>query len=335
MAKLFLGLDLGGTNVKAGLADADGKLLGKLSMPTGSSPRDLTGKNVAARMVQAGQDLIAQVGARNSDVAAVGILSPGQASLARGIVFRAANFPLWRNVPIRDLVAKGLGIPGVLENDGNAAAYGEYWAGAGRGGKIRNLIIFTLGTGVGGGVVLEGQVIHGSCDFAAEVGHMIMIPDGELCGCGQRGCLEAYCSASSTGRRATGLLQTSRVSSSLRAVLQAQGQVTAADIAAHAKKGDAFARERWEESCKFIALAAINAIHWFDPQMIVLAGGMSLAGRFLLDGVKRHFKAQWWKMVPNSAALTLAQLGNDAGIIGAAGVAKNAYDRGALPRIGT
>lgn len=334
MRDLFLGLDLGGTNVKAGVTDAKGKLIAKVSTPTGGSGGDLTADKVVSTMIQAGLEAIDAAGVKKKDVASVGILAPGQASLRDGIVFRSANLPKWRNVKIRSLVTKGLGIPGILENDANAAAYGEFWAGAGKDKPIDNLIMFTLGTGVGGGVVYKGEVIRGSFDFAAEVGHMIMIPGGELCGCGQHGCLEAYCSAGYTGKRATRLLKETKTPSTMRATLKEKGAITALDVELHARKKDKLACQVWDETCRFIALASINACHWLDPQMIVLAGGMSGAGKFLTDTVNRHFRNEWWKMTKPMISIEIAKLGNDAGVIGAAGVAKVAFDKKELPKVG-
>jgi glucokinase len=337
MPSFYLGLDLGGTNVKAGVTDATGKLLAHVSVSTGSGGKDLAAKLVIERMIDAARQVTQKAGLKLSDVAAVGVLSPGQASLSRGVVYRSANLPLWRNVPLRSKVSKALGLPAVLENDANAAAYGEWWAGAGGRRNLTNLFMFTLGTGVGGGIVYNGQVVRGAFDFGAEIGHMIMVPDGNRCGCGQRGCLETYSSASYTGRRATDQLAASRKArkkSTLGKVFKDLGKVTASDVAQHAKAGDKFATGIWNETCLVLALACINVCHFIDPQMIVLGGGMSQAGQFLVDTVEKHLKAQWWKMTPTTAKITLAKLGNDAGVIGAAGVAKDAQDRKALPPIG-
>lgn len=338
MPTFFLGLDLGGTNVKAGVTDDTGRLITKVSVPTGTKPKDLAPAPVIDRMVAAGNQVIGLSGIARSDIAAVGVLAPGQASLSRGVIIRSANLPLWKNVPLRAAVSRGLGLPAVLENDANAAAYGEYWAGAGKNKKLDNLFMFTLGTGVGGGIVYEGKVIRGSFDFAAEIGHMIIQPGGEPCGCGQRGCLERYCSARFTGERAVARLAKLpkiRRTSSLGAIYKEKGTFSAADITEHARRGDKFALEAWEESCRYLALACINVCHFLDPQMIVLAGGMSLAGRFLLDTVHRHFKAEWWAMTKPTTRIALARLGNDAGVIGAAGVAKKALEDRYLPSVGT
>jgi len=347
MSKFYLGLDLGGTNVKAGVVDDTGQILHNVSVPTGSSPRDLAASKVIARMIDAAHQAMDGSNIGRHNVAAVGVVSPGQASSTNGIVYRAANLPLWKNVPLRARISKALGIPAVLENDAHAAAYGEWWAGVekdwrhsgggGRGKSLDNLFMITLGTGVGGGLVYQGKVVRGSFDFATEIAHMIMIPGGEECGCGQRGCLERYASAKYTAQRASLRLAASpklRKNSSLGAPYKVYHTVTAADIVAHAREGDAFALEVWNETCRMLALACINICHFVDPQMIVLAGGMSQAGGFLLRNVRRHFAKEWWAMTKPTAKIALAKLGNDAGVIGAAGVAKEAHERNALPEIG-
>jgi glucokinase len=354
MPAVYLGLDLGGTNIKAGVVDGSGKIVATVSVPTGRSGRDLTSGLVIERMITAGNQAIEKAGVRRENVAAAGVLSPGQASLERGIVFRSANLPLWRNVPLRARVSAGLGMPAVLENDANAAAYGEWWVGAGSrrargkteihllqsGQPLQNLFMFTLGTGVGGGLIYQGRVVRGAHDFATEVGHMVMIPrelGGEKCGCGQYGCLERYCSAKYSAGRATRMLVESkklRKKSSLGKVFKEKGVIHSEDIVAHAKAGDAFALECWHETCRILALACINVCHMVDPQMIVIGGGMSRAGRYLLDLVIRYYHGQWWKMTKPTAKIVLAKLGNDAGVIGAAGVAREACDRGVLPKVG-
>ena len=197
--------------------------------------------------------------------------------------------------------------------------------------------MITLGTGVGGGLIYEGKVVRGAFEFATEIAHMIMIPGGEPCGCGQRGCLERYTSAKHMAQRATLQLAASiklRKASSLGAVFKDPGKVTSADIVAHGKRGDSFALQEWDQTCRMLALACINICHFIDPQVIVLSGGMSQAGNFLLHPVQRHFKREWWAMTKPTAKIALTKLGNDAGVIGAAGVAKEAYKRHALPEIG-
>lgn len=327
MGRFFLGLDLGGTTVKAGIVDPHGKLLSKVTESTGPEKASA----VVAAMVRAGQRAASEAGVPIKQVAAVGVLSPGQVVIEKGIVIRAANFPAWRNVKLRALVTKALGVPGVMENDAKAAAYGEYWAGVGRNRKIQNLAIITLGTGIGGGVIHRGTIYHGSHGFATELGHMIVVPGGEKCGCGQRGCFEMYASARNVGVRATKALNAGRKSSLARET----GVLTSINIEQHAKAGDPLAKEIWDQTCHTIALAAINAIHFFDPDTLVLGGGMSKSGSFLITPVMKHFHKLWWKMTPPTCKIEIAKLGSDAGMIGAAGVAKLAFDARVISRIGT
>src|SRR5262249_40351787 len=157
----------------------------------------------------------------------------------------------------------------------------------------------------------EGKVVRGSFDFATEVGHMVMIPGGEKCGCGQLGCLERYCSAKYSAQRAMIRLQGSpklRRPSSLGREIKRRRPIDSVDIAAHAKAGDRFALQSWNEACRLLALACINVCHIVDPQMIVIGGGMSKAGRFLIDTVRYHFREQWWLMTKPTARLALATL---------------------------
>jgi glucokinase len=321
MSDLYLGLDLGGTNIKAGVVDGRGEIVGQVEIPSGSTP-----DGIITNLVRAAHSAVSVAAITIDKIEAIGIVAPGQLNLKTGVVLRSANLPDWVDVPLRQRLQDALGRPTVLENDANAAAYGEYWAGAGRGSNIKELVLFTLGTGVGGGVITGGRVIQGHQSFAAELGHMIIVPDGELCGCGQRGCLEVYASASRTGHRATKLLQTTDRTSTLRKKLADNGEVTSADVANHAAAGDALALEVWNLTCKYLAIAIINAVHFMDPEMIVLAGGMVKAGPFLLDNVKEHVRQMYWRLVPLDCVIALSALGNDAGMIGAAGVARHAME---------
>ena len=161
MSTHYIGIDLGGTNVKAGVTDGEGNVRGHVSVSTGSGGKDLAANLVIDRMVDAAKQAVDKAGVKMSDIAAVGVLSPGQAALSKGIIRRSANLPLWKNVPLRAKVSQGLGVPAVLENDARAAAFGEWWAGVGKGRNLSNLFMLTLGTGVGGGFVYEGKVVQG------------------------------------------------------------------------------------------------------------------------------------------------------------------------------
>ncbi|HTV48184.1 MAG TPA: ROK family glucokinase [Phycisphaerae bacterium] len=321
MSNLCLGLDLGGTNIKAGVIAGNSKLIGKVSVSTGVGP-----DAVIANMIQAAKEAVKTARVAMDAIAAVGIASPGPLSSKRGVVFRSANLPGWLNVPLRERISGALSKPAILENDAKAAAYGEYRAGAGRDRAINDFVMITLGTGVGGGVVQDGKLVHGSFDSAGEFGHMIMVPGGDLCGCGQHGCLEVYAAASRTGQHAMRMLREHpERPSSLRQVMQTVGQVTARDVEQSAQAGDSVALEIWEKTCEFLGLACVNIVHAYDPQMIVLAGGMAAAGDFLLTRVRQAFMEQFWKMDAPHVEIGLAELGNDAGMIGAAELAREAF----------
>jgi len=339
MSDFYLGLDLGGTAVKAGLVDTAGRVIQQTSVPTEAERADP--ELVVANMVRAGRTALEAAGLGMADVASVGVAAAGILAIERGLVVRSANLPGWANVPLRQMVAQALGKPTILENDANAAAYGEFWAGvAKRSGDasvaaISSLVMITLGTGVGGGIIDDGKIMHGATDFAGEIGHTIIVPDGNLCPCGQRGCLETYCSASATARHALAELQRSDQPSALRAILAHGAEITCADVAAAAQAGDALAAKVWDESCQFIAMACINIVRFLDPQVIVLAGGMSAAGAPLRDAVTRHLHQRYWNLSRPTVQIVLATLGNNAGFIGAAGLAAEALRRGDIPPVGT
>jgi glucokinase len=213
-----------------------------------------------------------------------------------------------------------------LENDGNAAAFGEFRAGAGRG--CDPLVMLTLGTGVGAGVVLDGRILHGHFDNAAELGHMVVVVDGLPCPCGQRGCLERYASADAVVRRVLdadqnrdrrGAVNPSRERERPDLTLRAE------DIAQASVAGDPLCRRVWDEACLYLAVACVNIQHAFDPQRIILGGGLANAGDFLLDAVRIRFGERTWTLHDDAPEIVLAQLGPDAGVIGATALA---LDRG-------
>lgn len=320
MAELLIGIDLGGTNIKTGLVQTDGKLLETVSIPTGKGP-----DTVIANMIKSAEQVLLKAGHQKSEVLGVGIASPGALDSAKGIVKKAGNLEGFVQLPLRDRVAQGLGLPAVLENDANAAAYGEYFAGVGKTAGVQDLVVFTLGTGVGGGIIYKGELLRGFHDVGAELGHIIVQPGGIPCTCGQIGCLERYASASACGDRATALLKASQEPSTLREILAAHGAVTSADVAIHAEtKHDKLAEHIWDETCRYLAIGCITAMHHTDPDLIVLAGGMIKAGEFLRARVEHHVRQQFWNLTPLETRIELAVLGNDAGVIGAAGLAQQA-----------
>ena len=319
----FIGLDLGGTNIKAGVVDAKAQVIASLSVPT---PGDGGPGGVIAAMIEAARDVAKKASVSLGAVTGVGIGSPGPIDIERGMVLAMPNLPGWDHVPVRDRIAEATGCAAVLENDANAAAFGEYWAGAGRDPSIRHLAMLTLGTGIGTGLIVDGQVIHGGFNVGGEGGHMIVDPHGPACGCGQRGCLESFASASHTARRAVEALDAGEPST-LQAVRAGGAQVTSKDVFEAARGGDALARRIAGQTAMYLAVGCVNLCRILDPQMIVFAGGMILAGDQLFAMVRQEFQKRTWKVAEDRVRIVPAQLGNDAGFIGAAGVAWKAHCR--------
>ena len=329
MEEYFWGMDLGGTNVVIGLLDSQGQMLVRESHPT----RAELGPGAMVKRVAA---VCAGVREKKrippGQIKAMGIGSPGPLCLAEGKIIKAGNLPGFDNFALRAELSRLLNIPAVLDNDANAACWGEFWLGAGK--DISDMVLFTLGTGIGGGIVCEGELVHGSADNGAELGHMIIELDGRLCNCGQHGCLEAYASATHTVKRAEESLKQGS-DSSLQKILKEEGRLTCKDIFEHAKEGDKLSLEVVEGTARALAAACVNMNHITEPQRVVLTGGMIHAGDILLELVRQHYAQLMWKLSSSSMEICYAQLGDSAGVMGAAGLARQAYQEGNLPPIGT
>jgi glucokinase len=317
MTENFIGIDFGGTNIKIGCFSADLKLLWKTSIPTDAHMGPAV---VIDRMVDTIKSMATNSKVPLATIKAIGIGSPGPAYYSQGILIRCANLPKFTDVPISKMLKKKLGKPVVLENDANAACYGEFVAGQGK--NIKNMVFFTLGTGIGSGIISDGKLLRGSGDNAAELGHTIVNVNGRLCGCGQRGCAEAYASASNTARRATEVIEAG-AKSSLKAILEKNGQITSKDVYEHLAKGDQLAKKITDETAEVLAVLCVNALHGTEPEKIVFAGGMIAAGKPLLNRITYYFKQHIWKIKQeDSVEICFATLGEDAGIIGAAALAR-------------
>ncbi|MHC4984113.1 MAG: ROK family protein [Planctomycetota bacterium] len=321
MGKWCIGIDLGGTYIKF-LAVGEDRRAGKpLQLPT---PADGGAEAVAAQMVAGVREAMSASGVAAGDVLGVGIGSPGPLKISEGIVVATPNIPGMENAPLVKMVGDGLGVRAVLENDANAAALGEYLYGAGRGGSM---VLLTLGTGVGSGIVLDGRILHGSHEMGAELGHLIMVPGGEQCGCGQRGCLERYCSAAAVARLAARRLEEPDCRSSLRELVSRKGSLDARDINEARRAGDKLAAEIWDHCVYYLALGCVSICRIFDPDDIVLSGGMTKAGDDLMAPLMDHFNRLHWSIARPLTRISLARLGNDAGAIGAAAVAWQAFGK--------
>ncbi|KPJ55484.1 MAG: hypothetical protein AMS16_04210 [Planctomycetes bacterium DG_58] len=316
MADYLLGIDLGGTNINVGVVDDRGTVITKHALPLGSPE---TRTDVLEGIYRATEGALKRAGMKPDAIRAIGIATPGTLDIAGGVVVLASNLPDWENVALRDLVRKRFGVPTVLENDANAAAWGEYWAGAGR--EVSSMVMLTLGTGIGGGIIMDGKLWHGFKDSAAEIGHVTIDYRGRKCACGNIGCLEAYASADSTVRRFIEAVKSGRPSNLERMVNERPDEVTSRLIYEEALKGDGLSRKTMEETGFYLGVGIVSILHFLNPEMVVLTGGLTGAGSMLMDPVKRVVAERAFSRSREDLEIVFARLGGDAGFIGAAGCA--------------
>ena len=246
--------------------------------------------------------------------------------LSRGMLLEPPNLPGWNHLPIRDLLAKKLEKQTVLQNDANAAAYGEYWAGAGR--NTRSLVLFTLGTGIGCGIVDEGRIIEGRHSHGGECGHIIIqMENGRQCSCGSYGHLEGYASATALVKRAVEALDHDPSPSLLRKIPADELTSRAIDQAAVA--GDPLASRLMRETARYLAVGAVCLMHTIDPDIVLFSGGMIAAGPSFLEDIRNDIRAMAFPTLAHKVRVEYAALGGDAGFIGAAGCARTAFARSA------
>ena len=317
MADIYVGIDVGGTFVKLGCFDSDLNLLCKSSIPSQAEDGP---EPMVDRIGEAVEEMLADKNLSIESVKAIGMGAPGQYDLKAGIILSSPNMAQFNNCPMRKMLAEKFGKPAVLENDANTACWGEFVCGAGK--DVTDMTFFTLGTGIGGGAVIDGKLLHGGNDNGAELGHRIVHPDGRLCGCGQRGCVEAYSSAKSTVKRAKEAIEKGAKESSLKKLMEEKGGITCKDVFDHAAAGDELAMEIVDGTAKMLAITCINMLHVTDPQRIVFSGGMIAAGDILLKAIKNHFNEQLWTIKKETVEICFATLGEDTGIIGAAALAR-------------
>jgi glucokinase len=321
---LFLGFDVGGTSIKLGVVDDAGKAIAKTSVPTleEQGPREAVKR---ARAVA--DELLGQVGLKVADLSSVGLCVPGTMDIPRGIFLEPHNLPHWYYFPIRDCVAEAFGLPTSFANDANAAAYGEFWVGSGQ--KYHSIVMLTLGTGVGGGIIIGDLSVDGENSHGSECGHIIIdtAPTARMCGCGQSGHLEAYCSATALVKRVQELLDNGR-SSSLKPRITEGTPLTALMISEAADSGDSLAFEAIMELGTWLGLGCVSLMHTIDPGAVILGGAMNFGGhedpvgRRFIEHVRGVVRKHAFPIPAQRTTIDYALLGSDAGFIGAAGIAR-------------
>ena len=314
--RYVLGVDLGGTNIVTGAVAADGSaVLGVRSAPT----RPEEGADaVVARIAQLCRESIteaARAGGDAAKIAGVGIGSPGPLDRERGLVLITPNLG-WKNFPLRDRVSDALQLPATLDNDANCAVFGEFWIGAGRGSK--HLVGLTIGTGIGGGIVIDGQLYHGASDAAGEIGHTTIDSTGRRCKCGNYGCLEAYASGPAIAARAVEGIESGAETTLAASVGGDLAQVTAQTVYQAAHDGDDFALEVVRETAKFLGAGVANLINIFNPDTVVILGGVTQAGDRLFVPLREEVKRRAFKPAVEACRILPGELPGTAGVVGAA-----------------
>jgi len=306
--KYVVGVDLGGTQIRACLADRTGVILREARQPTlareGLEPVLKRLNDTLARVLE---------GVTRQHVIGIGIGSPGPLDPKAGVVIEAANLPGWRNVPLKDLLEKEFGLPVHVNNDANAAALAEQRYGAGRG--VADLVYLTISTGIGGGFICAGQLLLGVHGFAGEPGHMTVEPEGPRCNCGNIGCLEVLAAGPAIARHGTEMVHGGRMSV-LAAEMMAGRELTAESVGKAAGQGDAVALEAVGRAARYLGIGVLNLIHLFDPAMVVLGGSVTKIGRLLFDPVRELVRERGITKVQQETPILPAALGDQVGLLG-------------------
>lgn len=317
--QLAVGIDIGGTNIRTALVDASGTVVGIRKQPT-HAHRDM--HHILGDIARGIGDLMDAHNVSRHNVCGIGLGAPGFLAIQAGVIHSSPNLPTVREAPVVSLLHRLTDLPVYLENDANAAAIGEHWAGAGKGS--RNLLCITLGTGVGSGFIFNHAIWHGNNDLAGELGHTTLFPEGLPCKCGRKGCLEAYVSATGIVTRAGMALRAGSTSSLAASLNNPDEPLSALAVYEHAQRGDRLAREIFEETGRFLAIALANVLNLLDLETVILGGQVAQAGDLLLrptiHGVaQRALRAPYYPI-----RILQAQLGDLAGVMGAA---KTVFDR--------
>lgn len=294
--KYAIGVDIGGTNIPSALIDETGSILAVIEKKTLAHDGP---QAVVDRISESIKELSSKVDP--SDILGIGLGAPGALDLKEGTIITSPNLSSWKDVPILKMLNKKTGIKVYMDNDANCAAIGEHWIGAAKGAN--NAVMITLGTGVGGGIIINGKIFRGSHGTAGEIGHITIEKDGRPCGCGNRGCLEAYASA-------TGAVKTAEE--------MGLSGLTAYEIFLKAEQGDQTATRVLNESGKYLGIGIASFANIFDPDAIIIGGGFASAEKYLIPSAIEEAYKRSFKTVMDKIKIHRAQLGNNAGIIGAA-----------------
>ena len=315
--RFVLGIDIGGTNLVVGSVAEDGSVLhAKRSEPTRA---EAGSDDVVDRLVAMGQRAIAETrqAVPDAEIMGVGVGAPGPLDTKSGVVLLTPNLG-WVNLPLRQIIHDRLGLTASLDNDANCAVLGEWWVGAARGTK--NAIGLTIGTGIGGGIILDGRLYHGASDVAGEIGHTTIDTEGRRCKCGNYGCLEAYASGPNIALRARESLEAGQESVLPSHCEGDLGRITAQTVYDAAYAGDELALEVVNDTAKFLAVGIANLLNVFNPEVVVVCGGVTLAGDHLFVPLRREVARRAFKPAVAACRIVPGELAGTAGVYGAAKV---------------
>ena len=310
MKKYVIGVDLGGTKISTAISTIEGNILANVVLPTKAEEGEVA---VLGRIIQSIDEVIVGSSTSIDEVEAIGIGSPGPLDAKKGIIITTPNLPFKDYNLVQPLKEK-YNIPVYLDNDANAAAIGEYMFGAGKGKD--SIVYFTVSTGVGGGAVLDGKVYRGHTSNALEIGHTTVDPNGPRCNCGNLGCLEAISSGTAIARKGK-----EAVSTNVETSLKKYDTVTSYEVFKEAEAGDEVAKDIIDNALTYLGIGVANAIATFDPEMIIIGGGVSKAGDIVFNTVKKVVNKRCFKSMAESCEIVPAGLGSDAGVVGAVALA--------------
>jgi len=314
--QVVVGIDLGGTKISTALVESSGRIMAHDYRPTQAAQGQ---QAVIARMLAAAQQVMAAGGVTPAQVAGVGIGAPGPLELETGLTLSPPNLPGWDRVPLRQIIQDGLDVPAFLENDANAAAMGEYYFGAGRG--TRDMIYVTVSTGIGSGLILDGKLYYGTSFMAGEIGHTTVLPNGPLCACGNRGCLESVSSGTAIVNRARERLACGVPTLIGELVAGEDERVTVQLVAQAAEQGDVEARGILAEAMGFLGIGMANLVNLLNPELVVIGGGLVNLGPLLFEPVRRAIDRRAFPGPAQAVRVAPAELDGRAGVLGAAAVA--------------
>lgn len=324
-SKLYGGIDIGGTNIKIGLVDDTGAVVAATKIATQQHEGP---QRAAERVNHALLALASDSGISTDSIVRLGLATPGPMDVPAGMLLIPGNLPSWHNTPIRDVFAEATGKDVTFANDANAAAFGEFWAGAGQ--QYHSMIMITLGTGVGGGIIVHDRLIAGAHSCGGEVGHNVLVPDDDAPSstAGVKGAIEAYCGSYGVVSRAKQAIADGGKTSSLAQHLANDEELTPLAIAIAAENGDEVAMSVVMETARLLAIALVTLVHTIDPEAIVIGGAMTFGGaghslgEQFMQAIRDHLNARVLASLRGKIAVDFAQLSGDAGFIGAAGLAR-------------